>query len=119
MAGLKSHLSTSEVLGRTGKWNATTQQGNPSLEPLITRLTKGYKAAAEDQAYQQKGAVPLTEAEIKQLLQYLQAQQANSSGINKQLYLRDGLAISTLWQTTTRGFNAGGIRLANIRLLTG
>lgn len=59
LAGVKSHFSTEfELLGRTGEWNASTQQGNPTWRPQTRRLTKGYKTMAEEQGYQQKGAVP-------------------------------------------------------------
>jgi hypothetical protein len=69
LAGIRSHLSTEfELLGRTGEWNAETLQGNPTWSPLVRRLTKGYKAEAEEQGYQQKGAVPLAEDRIQQLL---------------------------------------------------
>ncbi len=88
LSGVKSHLSTEfELLGRTGEWNAVTLQGNPTWSPLIRRLTKGYKTEAEEQGYQQKGAVPLTEAEICKLLEYLYAQQAISSGSTQLLYI--------------------------------
>ena len=119
LAGIRSHLSTEfELLGRTGEWNAETLQGNPTWSPLVRRLTKGYKLEAEEQGYQQKGAVPLAEEEIQHLLEHLHAQQNKTSGSTKLLHIRDGLAISCLWQSTVRGFNAGSIRLDNIKLPT-
>ena len=33
----------------------------PGATPLLRRLTKGYNTTAEEQGYQQKGSVPLTE----------------------------------------------------------
>ncbi len=36
----------------------------------------------------------------------------------KLLYIRDGLAISVLWQSAVRGFNAGSMWLDNVRLPT-
>ena len=119
LAALKSHFSTEfELLGRTGNWNASTLQGNPTKGPLLQRLVQGYKSFAAEHGYEQKGAVPLTEEDMIQLLQHLHSQQATSSGTPQLLLIRDGLALSILWQGTVRGFNAGGIRLENIRLPT-
>ncbi len=76
LVGIRSHLSTEfEPLGRTEKWNAETLQGNPTWRPLVRRLTKRYIAEAEEQGYQQKGAVPLSAEEVQQLLQHLHDQQ--------------------------------------------
>jgi len=78
------HLSTEfKLLSTTGDWNAETLQGNPTWSPLVRRLTKGYKAEAEDQGYQQKGAVSLSGEEIQQLLEHLHAQQTKTSGSAK------------------------------------
>lgn len=65
---------------------------------------------AEKQDYQQKSAVPLSEEEAEQLLGHVHAQQVKTSGGVKLLYIRGGLAISCLWRSTIRGFNAGSVR---------
>ena len=80
------------VARQNREWNADTLQGNPML-----RLSAG---------------------DIQQLLQHLHVQQIKTSGSAKLLYIRDSLAISCLWQSTIRGFNAGSTRLHNIKLPT-
>ncbi|KAA6417920.1 MAG: hypothetical protein FRX49_12078 [Trebouxia sp. A1-2] len=116
---LKSMLSTEfAMMGRSGEWDAETLQGNPTQSDLLRRLTKGYGTDAAEQGYEKKAAVPITQAEILQLLQYLHQKQASQTGTKKLLSIRDGLAICILWQSCFRGFNAGGMRLDNIRLPT-
>ena len=116
---LKSQLSTEfHMLGRCGEWNAETLQGNPTYSDLLRRLTKGYSTDAAEQGYEKKAAVPITHAEMLQLQHHLHQQQATQTGTKKLLTIRDGLAFCIMWQSCFRGYNAGGLRLENIRLPT-
>ncbi|KAL0040328.1 hypothetical protein WJX77_003603 [Trebouxia sp. C0004] len=120
LATAKSHLSKEfELLGRTGDWNPQTQQGNSVESFHIREFIKGYKNHAAELGYQKRGAVPLEEADMIQLLQQLYLQQQTLTGTDQLLLLRDGFIFSLLWQSCFRGFNAGGIRLQNIVLPAG
>ena len=113
---VKSHLSKEfALLGRTGDWNPHSQQGNQ----IVRGFAKGYKNHATDLGYQKRGAVPLEEADMSQLLQQLHLQQQTLTGTDQLLLSRDGFTFSLLWQSCFRGFNAGGIRLQDIKLPTG
>ena len=120
LATVKSHLSKEfELLGRTGAWDPPRQQGNPLESLHLREFVKGYKQHATELGYQKRGAVPLEEAEMIQLLQRLYLQQQSKTGKDQLLLLRDGFIFSLLWQSSFRGFNAGGMRLQNIVLPTG
>lgn len=120
LATVKSHLSKEfELLGRTGAWDPQRQQGNPVESLHLREFVKGYKQHATELGYQKRGAVPLEEAEMIQLLQRLYLQQQTKTGKDQLLLLRDGFIFSLLWQSSFRGFNAGGMRLQNIVLPTG
>lgn len=120
LATVKSHLSKEfAMLGRTGGWNPHSQQGNPIESLHIREFAKGYKNHATDLGYQKRGVVPLEEADMIQLLQQLYLQQQTLTGTVQLLLLRDGFIFSLLWQSCFRGFNAGGIRLQDIKLPTG
>ncbi len=119
LATVKSHLSKNfELLGRTGDWKHN-QQGNPVESLHLRELVKGYKKHAAELGYQKRGAVPLEEADMIQLLQQLYLQQQTLTGTYQLLPLRDGFTFSLLWQSCFRKFNADGIRLQNIALPAG
>ena len=121
LSGVKSHLATElELLGRTGDWDTTTQQGNPMHSMQVKSMLKGYANHATELGYQKRGAVPLTQAEMHTLLSSMHQMLNNTTDQAQQLLLvRDGLLFSILWQTCYGGFNAGGVRLENIVLPTG
>ena len=121
LSGVKSHLATElELLGRTGDWDTTTQQGNPMHSMQVKSMLKGYANHATELGYQKRGAVPLTQAEMHTLLSSMHQMLNNTTDQAQQLLLvRDGLLFSILWQTCYRGFSAGGVRLENIVLPTG
>ncbi len=119
LSGLKSSLATElEQLGRTGEWNPVTAQGNPMQSNQLRRMTKGYKADAAKQGYEQRAAEPIFSAKIKTLLEYLMAKQQELAGSDRLLLIRDGLIISMLWQSCFRGFNVGELRLSNFKTPT-
>ena len=66
LSSTKSHLSSeSETLGRSCDWNSVSQAGNPMHSVQIRSMLKGYSNHATQLGYQKKGAVPLTEAEMR------------------------------------------------------
>ena len=117
----KSHLATEfEVLGRTGDWDTATQQGNPMHSMQVRSMLKGYANHAAELGYQNRGPVPLTQAEMQALLNSMYQMLSSTGDTAQQLLLvPDGLLFTILWQTCYRGFNVGGVRLANIVLPTG
>ena len=69
LAGAKSHLAKEfDILGRVGEWDPAAQLGNPMHSRQIRDLIKGYHNQAAALGYQKRGAVPLTEPEMLQLL---------------------------------------------------
>ncbi|KAL0036933.1 hypothetical protein WJX77_005762 [Trebouxia sp. C0004] len=85
----------------------------------IRDMTKGYHNQAAELGYQKRGAVPLEETEMLQLLERM-CSDLTAAPLQEQLLLiRDGLVFSLLWQTCFRGFNVGGVRLDNLVLPTG
>ena len=93
LATAKSHLSKEfDLLGRTGAWTPHSQQGNPVESIHIREFVKGYKNHASELGYQKRGAVPLEEADMIQLLQQLYLQQQTLTGTDQLLLLRDGFA---------------------------
>ena len=110
LATVKSHLSKEfELLGRTGDWSPHSQQGNPIESLHLREFVKGYKNHAAELGYQKRGAGPLEEADMIQLLQQLHLKQQTLTGTDQLLLLRDGFIFSLLWQSCFRGFNAGAL----------
>lgn len=58
----------------------------------------------------EEGTVPLTEAEMRQLLRRLCSCLPKASQSERSLSLRGGLTCSLLWRFGYRGFNDGSIR---------
>ncbi|KAL0026474.1 hypothetical protein WJX77_001252 [Trebouxia sp. C0004] len=58
LSGVKSHLATEfELLGRTGDWDTTSQQGNPMHSVQVRSVLKGYANHATELGYQKKGVL--------------------------------------------------------------
>ena len=85
----------------------------------VKGMLKGYANHAASLGYQRKGAVPLTEAEMRTMLSNMMKMLDQTASHTQLLLLRDGLLFSLLWQTSFRGSNAGSIRLDNLLLPTG
>ena len=119
-AGVNSHIATElEVLGRSGEWNPTIQQGSPMHSTQIMTMLKGYSNHAAELGYRTLGAMPLSEDEMRRLLCNMLQQLSTASGSEQMLLIRDGLLFSLLWQVCFRGCDAGGVLLSNISLLSG
>ena len=120
LSAVKSHLATElELLGRCGEWDPISLKGNPMHSNQIRNMLKGYSNHATELGYQKKGAVPLSEAEMTQLLSSMAQRYDGSADHEQLLLLRDGLLFSMLWQTCFRGSNAGAVRLSNFTLPAG
>ncbi|KAL0020901.1 hypothetical protein WJX77_008863 [Trebouxia sp. C0004] len=119
-AGAKSRLAKEyDLQGRVGDWDPASQLGNPMHSMQIRDMIKGYHNQAAELGYQKRGAVPLEDTEMLQLLEHM-CSDLTAAPLQEQLLLvRDGLVFSLLWQTCFRGFNAGGVRLDNLVLPTG
>lgn len=85
----------------------------------MATLRKGYAKAAAEKGYRQLSARPWTKQEVTNVLDYLQRRTAKATGVPKLLLMRDALVFTLLWQTKSRGNNAGMWRLENLRLPTG
>ena len=85
----------------------------------IRDMIKGYHNQAAELGYHKRGAVPLEEPKMLQLLERM-CHDLKSASLEQQLLLvRDGLIFSLPWQSCFRGFNAGAVRLDNLVLPTG
>lgn len=93
--------------------------GNPVRSVEIQTFRKGYAKCAREQGYRQTSAKPWEESDVLQVLAFLNGRIAKSTCIEAMLLLRDGFLFSVLWQTKSRGINAGAWRLDNIKLPTG
>ena len=94
--------------------------GNPMRITVVKNLRKGQANDFKEKGYRQKAATPWTEAEMQTIMKHMEEQLATcKSGMERLLVLRDALILALLWQTPSRGSNAGMWRLENIRLPTG
>ena len=92
---------------------------NPMRSRAILQLKQGYAKLAKASGYQRKSAKPWSEGDVRGVLAYLEVKLAESTGIDQLLHIRDALVLALLWETKSRGANAGAWRLANLRLQTG
>ncbi len=93
--------------------------GNPMRSIVLQQFKKGYKNYAVEQGYKQMSARPWLESEVINVLQHLEHQLKQSSGMIAALLARDGFVMAVLWQTKSRGCTSGAWRLENIKLPTG
>ncbi len=93
--------------------------GNPLRSTTVATLKKGYSKVAGENGYKQLSAKPWTKQEVTDVLVHLRRKAEKASGMARLLYLRDALIFVLLWQTKSRGNNAGMWRLENLRLPTG
>ena len=94
--------------------------GNPIRSIVVRNLRKGYGNDAKEKGYRQRSARPWTHAEMKQIMSHMEEQLAKwRDGTQHLLHMRDALILALLWQTQSRGNNAGTWRLENLRLPTG
>ena len=97
--------------------------GNPLLvlmrSTTVATLRKGYGKDAAEKGYRQLSARPWTQQEVADVLDHLQRKIDKATGMPRLLLMRDALLFTLLWQTKSRGNNAGMWRLENLRLPTG
>ena len=86
---------------------------------MLQQFRKGYSKFAAEQGYRQTSAKPWTEQEILGVLHHIEGQLKKNTGMPAVLLARDGFIFAVLWQTKSRGCNAGAWRLENIKLPTG
>lgn len=86
--------------------------------PLV-QFKKGYKKHAAMLGYKQVSARPWQIGEVRTVLQQMLQRLKHMKGLPAATLARDGFILSVLWQTSSRGCNAGAWRLINVKLPTG
>ena len=117
---LCSHLAVEfDKLGRSGDYCPANMLGNPVRSVQLQRFRQGYAKFAAEQGYQQVSALPWQEGEVIGVLQHLSKQLLQAKGIQAVLLARDAFLFSVLWQSKSRGVNAGAWRVENVKLMSG
>ena len=93
--------------------------GNPVRSIVLQQFRKGYMKFAAEQGYKQRSAMPWTEQEVQAVLQHIETEVTGLEGMPAALLARDGFLFAILWQTKSRGCNAGTWRMDNLRLPAG
>ena len=93
--------------------------GNPLRSTSIQRLKQGYAQAAKKLGVRALAAKPWTVADVTALMMHLQSRLLVTGGMTHLLLLRDALILALLWNTQSRGANAGAWRLSNLKLPSG
>ena len=106
MANTVSHLrQIFRELGRGQQWDPQQQHGNPACASELSQYGQGHRATSNRAGFRERGAVPMTEPKVLQLLTHL-AESAfltdSTSPLNKAMLARDGFAFCLLWQTGMR-----------------
>ena len=93
--------------------------GNPIRSIPLQHFRKGYKRHATSQGYKQQSARPWQISDVQAVLQQMLRRLNSTGGVPAAMLARDGFVLAVLWQTSSRGCNAGAWRLENVRLPTG
>jgi integrase len=117
-SAVKSHLSLLSGalarVGREGRYNALTGEGNPCACSWVEDYRKGYQRQQMLAGYQEVSAVPLTEAKYEALVRYLWREISRAAGaLAVMVLLRDLLVVLLLWQTAQRGHDVGKLGLGD------
>ena len=117
---LCSHLAVEfDKLGRNGDYCSASMSGNPVRSVQLQRFRQGYAKFAAEQGYQQVSARPWQEHEVVGVLHHISRQLQQARGIQAVLLARDAFLFSVLWQSKSRGVNAGAWRVENVKLMSG
>ena len=84
----------------------------------LQRFKQGYAKFVAEQGYQQVSARPWQESEVVGVLQHLSRQLLQARGIQAVLKGRDAFLFFVLWQSKSRGVNAGAWRVENVKLMS-
>ena len=85
----------------------------------LQQFRKGYKKHAADLGYKQASARPWQIGDVRAVLQTMLQKSKSMTGLPAVMLARDGFILAVLWQTSSRGCNAGAWRLENVILPTG
>ena len=85
----------------------------------IQQFKKGYKRHAAALGYKQISARPWQITDLQLVLQQMLQKLKKVGGLPAVILARDAFILAVLWQTSSRGCNAGAWRLGNIELPTG
>jgi len=86
---------------------------------IVNNLRKAYAHRAKLRGQRKKSALPWSLGTVEALVAYLKQAIKEPSGLPLLLLHRDLLIVTLLWNTSSRGANAGSWRLENIKLPTG
>ena len=117
---LCSHLAVEfDKLGRCGDYCPASMGGNPVRSVQLQRFRQCYAKFAAEQGYEQASALPWQEGEVTGVPQCLSKRLLQARGIQAVLLARDAFLFSVLWQSKSRGVNAGAWRVENVKLMSG
>lgn len=102
-------------LGRDGRWQPQTGQGNPLVCSSIQALARGHHNTNKEQQHVAKAAKPWTHSDILAAVEHIDAALKTAKGMLALLLHRDVTILCLLWETHCRGANAGSFRRANLR----
>ena len=85
----------------------------------LQKFKKGYKRHAAALGYRQISARPWQIHDVRGTLQHMLQKLNKAKGLPAAMLARDGFILAVLWQTSSRGCNAGSWRLDNVKLPTG
>ena len=96
-------------MGHGDIWEAEEAHGNPACSHQIKQWQQGGGKQSSKAGWRSKGAVPMTEGKMIQLLQHIQQQAMHSpdrSAFDRALLTRVGFAFCLAWQTGYHGISA-------------
>ena len=85
----------------------------------LQQFKKGYRKTSTDLGYKQTSARPWQIGDLRTALLHMLQKAKNLKGLPAVMLARDGFILAVLWQTSSRGCNAGAWRLDNVKLPTG
>lgn len=85
----------------------------------IIQLQRGHHRANRVQHVRPQSAVPWTEIDVVAVVRSMSDRLATADGAYKLALYRDITIVCLLWETQSRGSNAGSWRTANLRDSTG
>ena len=96
--------------------------GNPLRSPGVRQLVQGHHSANRLQNIKPKAAIPWTQTDVTALVAHFSItldKEPSSNAMTKLTLPRDIVVICLLWETQSRGSNAGSWRLDNLKTSTG
>jgi hypothetical protein len=89
--------------------------GNPMYSSGITQMKRGHHKANQQQHNTPLAAKPWTRGDVGAAVNQLEEALKGSAGMQALTIYRDAVILCLLWETHSRGDNAGKWRMANLR----